>query len=412
MNFSFLLGLSKPNDLWTILIDWIQGGIGNLGWTILLLTVFVKLVTTPLDFVSKLSQKKQTLIQQKCAPEVAKLQKKFGNDRQRLQVQTNALYKREGLKMGTSCLVMLVNMILTMVIFFTFFASLRNVSAYEAITQYEKVETSYQTAFTTDAINAYNEGKITSIDGSVINSAETVDKWAKDFSDAKTFVEANPSDTEGWAEKNTFYLQNKDAIVLITETAANAAVDTWHDVKADWLWVQNIWVSDGTTTPFPSYSELKNMSKGKYKTYVKENINEADYNAIAGLIQSNETKNNGYFILAILAGAVTLLSQFIADFHNKLKNKNANLLSSQANPQAGMSMKMMKIIMPIIMIMFVLTSSASFGIYILASNIASIVFGEIISLIVTAMTKKKQLEVEEALEKEALRLMRKGKLKG
>ena len=64
------------------------------------------------------------------------------------------------------------------------------------------------------------------------------------------------------------------------------------------------------------------------------------------------------------------------------------------------------------MIMFVLSSSASFGIYLLASNVASIALGEIINLLVNKFTKIKRLEVEEFLEKEADRLIKKGKLQG
>ena len=45
-------------------------------------------------------------------------------------------------------------------------------------------------------------------------------------------------------------------------------------------------------------------------------------------------------------------------------------------------MKMMKIIMPAVMVIFVLTSTASFGLYILASNVATIALGEITTLIV------------------------------
>ena len=75
-------------------------------------------------------------------------------------------------------------------------------------------------------------------------------------------------------------------------------------------------------------------------------------------------------------------------------------------------MKIMKIVMPVIMIMFVLSSSASFGIYLLASNIAGIAVGEIINLIVNKLTKKKRIEVEEFLAKEADRLIKKGKLQG
>ena len=74
-------------------------------------------------------------------------------------------------------------------------------------------------------------------------------------------------------------------------------------------------------------------------------------------------------------------------------------------------MKMMKIVMPAVMVIFVLTSTASFGLYILASNVATIALGEITTLIVDKMTKKKRLEVEEYLEKEANRLIRKGHIK-
>ena len=82
---SFMASVKAPSDLWTILINWMQGGIVNLGWTLLLLTIIVKLVTSPLDLMVKYTQKKQTLIQQKCAPEIAKLSKK--------QAQTNKLFK-------------------------------------------------------------------------------------------------------------------------------------------------------------------------------------------------------------------------------------------------------------------------------------------------------------------------------
>ena len=404
MNFlPFLSGLAAPNDLWSILIGWIRGGVGNLGWTILLVTVLVKAITLPLDFMSKFTQKKQNLVQQKCAPELAKLQKKFGNDKQRLQVQTNALYKREGLKMGTGCIVMLVNMVLTMVIFFTFFGSLRDMSAYEAITQYEKVETSFNDVYYEELMETYPE----------LTTREEAYTWSEQYHLESKYLEANPgAATDDWA---TFVESHKTNVDSAIQKASQAAVDTWNENKAAWLWVKNIWVADATTSPFPNYSELVKMANNagkEYKSYVEANIKEGNYNQIAGLIQTNETKNNGFYILAIIIGLTTYATQLIADLHNKLKNKNANLVSKQANQQSAMSLKMMKIILPIIMIMFALTSSASFGIYLLASNVAAIAFGEITTLIVNSMTRKKQQEVEAVLEKEALRLMKKGKLQG
>lgn len=406
---SLISGLAAPHDLWTILMDWIQGGVGNLGWALLILTVLVKLITLPLEFVQKLSQKKQTLIQQKCAPQIAKLQKKFGNDRQRLQVQTQAIYKAEGLKMGTGCLVMLVNMILTMVIFFSFYGTLRDVSAYNAINQYEQV---------VEASNAelYNQ-IINYSDSDEIVDKATADAWFEKYQTAKNYIDNSENDktTETYLTHKAFVDQHDTMVYEATEASTAKARQTWNAVKENWLWVQNIWVADATTNPFPTYESLKDIAKdagSTYVEYVEANIAEEDYNKIASILHAQKVKYNGYYILAILAGLVTFLSQYITGLHSKLKSKKANQLAKTANAQTESTLKVMKIIMPIIMVMFVLTSSASFGIYILASNISSILFGEITSLIVDKMTKKKQQEVEEALEKEANRLIKKGKLQG
>ena len=200
-----------------------------------------------------------------------------------------------------------------------------------------------------------------------------------------------------------------------TTIASQEALKVWNENKSSWLWVQNIWVADAPNYPFPTYSDLKSNAANAgnyYKNYVEANILEDEYNALANYINTNSNQYNGYYILAILAGVITYLSTYISELHNKLKNKKANAMASTANQQNAGSMKMMKIIMPIIMIVFVLTSSASFGIYILASNVASIIIGEIIGLLVDKSTKTKRLEVEEYLEKEADRLIRKGKLQG
>ncbi len=408
--YSFLSSINAPHDLWTIMLDWL-GGVGNLGWALLILTLIVKVATSPLDYMVKWSTKKQTLVQQKCAPEVAKLQKKFGNDRQRLQMQTQALYKREGLKMGTGCLIMLVNMILTMVIFFSFYGTLRDVSAYNAIRQYEEIVVASEASFKQSIIDYNSDDEIETI--------EDVENWFKDdgiYYISLNFVN-NPENAES-PELSTHQANvdlGNEMLADANEAYKNTAISKWNEVKESWLWVQNIWVADATTTPFPTYEGLQDIAKnaGKYyKNYVENNINKDDYNKVAGIVQAKDVKNNGFYLLAILAGAVTFLSQCISDFHNRLKNKKANAVAKAANPQAQTSLKMMKIIMPIVMIMFVLSSSASFGIYLVASSVATIAIGEIIKIFVDLATRKQQKQVEEALEKEANRLIKKGKLQG
>lgn len=400
--FSLISGVAAPKGLWEILLRWINGAIGNLGWTLLLLTILVKLVTTPLDFMVKYTTKKQTLVQQKCAPQIAKLRKKFGNNEQAIRAQTTSLYKREGLKMGTGCLMMVINMILTCVIFFTFYSSLRKVSAYEAIHQYEQIEANYTDAY----FNAMADYKA----DDEFTTAEQAKTWVETLED----LQENDPESNELKEMELFVTSNEALFVYATDKACEAAKEKWNEVNESWLWVNNIWVADATTKPFQSYDSLKKTADnaGKYyKEYVAKNIDKDEYTIIANYISSSSNvKHNGYYILAILAGVITFAQQLITDFHTKLRNKKANKLAKATNKQNQMSLKVMKIIMPIIMVSFVLTSSASFGIYILASNVASIAFGEIIALIVNKLTRKQQEEVEAELAKEAERLIKKGQL--
>ena len=301
--------------------------------------------------------------------------------------------------MGMGCLVMVINLILTCTIFFTFYSTLRKVSAYEAINQYEQIEQTYE--------NKYFETMANYSDTDDITSPADAKAWIEKYAS----YDETSEDAE-YLEMKAFYEANTEMFDKSYSEAKKAAVEKWNSTKSSWLWVQNIWVEDAPTKPFPTYEALKKIASngGKYySNYVNENITEADYKVVANIIGSSTRKYNGYYILAILAGGVTFLSQLISELHTKLKNKKANKLAKATNNQNSMSLKMMKIIMPIVMVLFVLTSSASFGIYILASNIASIAVGEIISLIVNKLTKKKQEEVEACLEKEADRLIKKGK---
>lgn len=406
---SLIAGAPAPHNLWTIIMNWLEGGFGNLGWALLILTLMVKVAVLPLDLMVKYTNKKQMLIQQKCAPQVAKLQKKFGNDRQKIQQQSQALYKHEGLKAGTGCLVMLVNMILTMVIFFSFYGTLRDVSAYNAINQYEQVVEASNDQLYASIIAYSSEDDIETL--------EDVQNWYTEYASAQEYVNNTENDPESETYKSyqNFIESNADMIKSATTDANKKAVETWEEVKTSWLWVKNIWVADATTSPFPTYDSLVSIADkagNDYVEYIEKNIAKSDYNKIANLIGAEETKNNGYYILPILAGVITFLSQLLNELQQKLKNKKANIIAKEANAQNNMTMKIMKIIMPIIMIMFVFSSSASFGIYIVASNIASILVGQIVNLIVNRMTRKQQREVEEVLEKEANRLIKKGKLQG
>lgn len=390
MNDLILSALKAPNDLWSKLIYWINGAFGNFGWTILFVTLLVKLIMTPLDFMVKYSNKKQTLIQKKLSPQIAKIKKKFGSNEQQIRIQTQSLYKREGLKAGASCLVMVVNMLATMLVFFTFYSSLKKVSAYEMINQYQTLEQTMETKYVSSLRD------------------KTQDDTIVDSSSAYTWYENNITNGDASTDE---YQTNLTYHKQAEQDALNEMLATWESSKDSWLWVSNIWVADAPTSPLANYDKLLSTgSNGGYETYIKENIDKDSYNKISSTITRDADRaKNGFYITTIIVGLLSFLSQWIADLHTKLKNKKAQKLATVSDPSQT-TMKVMKIIMPLIMVGFALTSATSFGLYLIASSIASIVFGEITALIINKLTKKQQEEVETELEKEANRLIKKGKL--
>ena len=379
--YTISAAVNAPSGLWVTILNWIESGVVNYGWTILLFTLLLKVVLSPLDLLIKYSTKKSTLVQQKLAPQSARLQKKYANNQQEYQMQMNSLYKKEGYNMMSSCLIMLVNLVLTMVVFFTMFSSLREVSAYKTIMQYENMRTTYQQTMTTNL-----KSTITDVD---FDNAE--------FS-LSEFLQNETN-------KTTYSTQ----ITQAKQKTKDALVPLWNNSKDSWLWIKNIWVADGAVSSMPKYSDLQstaNNSKiGEYSEYVNK-LDQFVYNDIYDMVGATDTSWNGYYILAILAAAVTFLSQWISQITTNLKKKELNKMAQNPQQNSGM-MKFMKIFLPAMMVVFVMTSSASFGIYVVASSLISILITYLTSLIVNAMTRKKEEEVTAYLEKEALKLARK-----
>lgn len=382
MNMFSILAVSEPSSLWATLIEWVHSWVaGGYGWTILVLIILVKLVLSPLDYLIKHSNKKSTLVQQKLAPQIAKLNKKYGDNKQMIQTQTQALYKREGYNVFGSCIVMLINMVLTMVIFFTLFSSLRTLSSYQAIEQYDSLHSTYIESVS----NSYGSEEAYNL---------IADKVAKGE------VALTPDELAMWNSAQ--------------ETATAKVQETWNNVADKWLWVKNIWVNDGHASPMPTLDGLEEMAKNskieEYTNYVStikgDAVKTLNYNNIAGMVETQTGDWNGYYILAILAILLSVASQFLTDYMNKHKNKTAQNIVDNANPQ-GKSMWFMKLLLPAMMAIFVFTTNAAFGIYVVTNSIISMIITTIINAIITKVFAKKQADVDAFLLKEAARVEKK-----
>lgn len=85
-------------------LHWLNEKIGNFGVAILILTVFIKLAFFPLANKSYKAMAKMRKLQ----PEMLELRERFGEDKQRLNQEMMALYKREGANPMSGCLPILI----------------------------------------------------------------------------------------------------------------------------------------------------------------------------------------------------------------------------------------------------------------------------------------------------------------
>ncbi len=80
--------------------DFFAGFVKNFGWVILLLTVFIRLVTSPLTYSSYLSGAKMKVLK----PELDTLKKKFGTDQQGYAMEQMKLFKEAGVNPLGGCI--------------------------------------------------------------------------------------------------------------------------------------------------------------------------------------------------------------------------------------------------------------------------------------------------------------------
>jgi YidC/Oxa1 family membrane protein insertase len=97
IDFGWFYWITKPIFL---TLDFFYKLLGNFGLAILLLTVLIKLVFFPLANKSYRAMSKMKKLQ----PEMQKLREKYGNDKEKLNQETMALYKRVGANPMAGCL--------------------------------------------------------------------------------------------------------------------------------------------------------------------------------------------------------------------------------------------------------------------------------------------------------------------
>lgn len=115
IDYGWFTFIAKPMFL---LLQFIQGYIGNWGWTIVILTILIKLVLYPLSYKGMVSMQKLKDL----APKMKEIQARYKDDKQKQSMHMMELYKKHGANPMGGCL----PLILQIPVFFAIYRVLLN----------------------------------------------------------------------------------------------------------------------------------------------------------------------------------------------------------------------------------------------------------------------------------------------
>ena len=424
------------------LIRLLCGAVGVVGVGIILFSLILKLITLPFDIYQRISMRKQNLQMEANKERMEKLQKQYANDKDKYNQKVMEMYKENGISMFSSCLPMILSLIIFIVA----------INAFNAFAQYSNIE-NYNTM-----VNAYNaelapycavltednaENSLTEeldADGKTIvytvkntdagkyfyyKAYGTISEESTALTDAEkvAYINAYPQkkyyidEAKIVAENNAEIMSyvNGEVAAGLTQSdalynyfvgkAQNAVVTAYNQTvepHMSFLWIKNIWTTDASYKhPVLSYSDFKSeASREKFKvdgakvSYSKISsytnaYGEDEYNHITAKLSAEKKEANGYFILIALSIGTILLQQFITQRSQKAQNQY-----SSVDGQAASQQKMTMVIMTGMFAIFSFMYSSAFSIYMITSNIFSLASTLLINKLVDVSMAKKEAAKE------------------
>ena len=232
---------------------------------------------------------------------------------------------------------------------------------------------------------------------------DLVSEEKKETDGVKTLLEGKEGEEKNLALVS--YIENQAQIAVKEAYEEEGGVAD----KAKFLWIKNIWATDasykhpvlgysdfeaqnggaggcggcsGSTVSFDVNGEEVEYSSIKSYTRIYE---ESAYNKITGQLDTQKEQANGYYILIVLSIGTILLQQFVTMRSQKEQQKY-----SSVDGQGGSQQKMTMIIMTGMFAIFSFMYSAAFSIYMIMSNVISLVSTLVINKIVDVRAAKKE----------------------
>ncbi len=365
-----------PSGFWPSLIKIFE--VGSYAWTIILFTVVLKLVLSPMDFLQRLFTNRQARAQAKLQPQLEKIKRQYGQNQTLLYQKQNELMAKSGVNMKASCITMLVYMVLTLTIFITLFNSMRGIAGFKIQNQFNDLRETYAVTYDGGYLKDYLNMTDEEVAELYSKSGDERKEFLLTFENAKVTTDLTLEQVQAKGEE-------------IKAQAQDNVSARYEEIKDSWLWIKNIWIADkATAAEIQSYSAYVSSTGDK-------TVFEEDYNNVMGKLQSVDKSVNGYYILSILVVAVTFLSQWLNKKLSSPKDKSGNTVKQ---PSAG---KFLMIILPFTMLLFTLNSSAIFSIYIITNSIISTALSPVITILCNKIEDKREREKIEVIKPDYMR---------
>ncbi|MBQ9715671.1 MAG: membrane protein insertase YidC [Clostridia bacterium] len=370
---SFLAALNVPDLNWIgNIVAALNNVVGNYGWTVVLFTVILKVITLPLDFWQRSSAKKNAIKMQQMKPMMDKIDKAYGANVKGAQQEKQKLMKKFGYSMFSSCLPTLV----TLVVFIIMFSGLTSYSSHANVKEYNELVESYHYNL---VIESQSEGLVIGDDLAAVVADGTYEKgdWTEE---AETAFQSQLK-----PQIVALLQSDSDKYDRIIEGTKEAVATFAEQNRESFLWVKNIWRADTWQSVMPDYNEFTNGGMG---TAGIEGADETEYNIIYDAVTTYAggyagAAWNGLLILPVLAVLLSFLSMKITQKTQIAAN----------DPQTQATSKMMTLMMPLIMSIFILMYTAALGVYIVSNSILAIITTLLLTPVINKMYKNKDVQI-------------------
>ena len=343
------------------------GGVASFGWTVVLFTVVLRLILSPLDIWQKVIARKNNKAMERMKPQLEVLQARYADDKQRLQQEQMALYKKEKYSTMGMCLPTIV----TFVVFFVVFAGFRQMVGYQFAKDYKECVKTYNASIAEQIEQNKDKGFIV------------------DNGDGKYDID-DVAKTEAGAE---FYAQAK-------KNAQHAVYEVYYSEDQvtirSFLWIKNIFVSDNWAQAVPDFATVtgqKGMATSKLTGITIDEYNDVMAEVLGTGGYGKDGKWNGLLILPVLSIALSLLSTKLLSGSQAQPPAPAQDAQGEGAEKAKaqqQSMKMMQYVMPIMMGVFALFYSGAFALYMFTSSLCAILFQLTFNLIAKLVDKSRE----------------------